>query len=252
MTSRAGTGGGETNEPEEESDAVRADTADSTTVEDTDTVTVETDDVENDTAASESEQDVSDVDARSESASAPAGDSGGDGDGEEDKPEKPRFVISIPRLIAFAVLPCVASLLAGAGGYLKWQSTSIRASQVSGVEAVAVAKEATVAILSYRPDTVEKDLGAARDLLTGTFKDSYTQLTHDVVIPGAKQRHISAAATTPAVASVSATANHAVVLVFVNQTVVVGNDAPTASASSVRVTLDNVAGRWLVSGFDPV
>ena len=40
-------------------------------------------------------------------------------------------------------------------------------------------------------------------------------------------------------------------LVFVNQTVIVGNDAPTVTASSVRVTLDKVGDRWLISKFDP-
>jgi Mce-associated membrane protein len=72
------------------------------------------------------------------------------------------------------------------------------------------------------------------------------------VIPGAKQKQISAVATVPAMASVSADPRHAVVLVFVNQTVVVGQDAPTDTASSVRVTLDKVGDRWLISKFDPV
>jgi Mce-associated membrane protein len=59
-------------------------------------------------------------------------------------------------------------------------------------------------------------------------------------------------ATVPAVASVSAKPNQAVVLVFVNQTVIVGQDAPTDTASSVRVTLDKVGDRWLIAKFDPV
>ena len=50
----------------------------------------------------------------------------------------------------------------------------------------------------------------------------------------------------------SADPRHAVVLVFVNQTVVVGKDAPTDTASSVRVTLEKVGDRWLISKFDPV
>ena len=73
-----------------------------------------------------------------------------------------------------------------------------------------------------------------------------------MVIPGAKQKHIGAVATVPAAASVSANANHGVVLVFVNQTVVVGTDPPSATASVERVTLDTVRDRWLISGFDPV
>jgi Mce-associated membrane protein len=88
--------------------------------------------------------------------------------------------------------------------------------------------------------------------LTGTFKDSYTQLIHDVVIPGAKKQHISAVATVPAAASVSATPQHAVVLVFVDQMVTVGNDAPSETTSTVRVTLDKTGARWLISSFDPV
>jgi hypothetical protein len=93
---------------------------------------------------------------------------------------------------------------------------------------------------------------AARDLLTGDFKNAYTSLTNDVVIPGAKQKQISAVAAVPAAASVSANPNHAVALVIVDQTIIVGTGAPTDAASAVRVTMDNVGGRWLISGFDPV
>ncbi|HEU4361160.1 MAG TPA: hypothetical protein VFR27_06575, partial [Mycobacterium sp.] len=102
------------------------------------------------------------------------------------------------------------------------------------------------------PDTVETDLEAARGRLTGQFLDAYTSLTHDVVIPGAKQKKISAVASVPAAASVSSTGGHAVALLFVNQLVTIGQDAPTNTASSVRVTLDKVDGRWLISRFDPV
>jgi Mce-associated membrane protein len=123
---------------------------------------------------------------------------------------------------------------------------------VASAESVRAATDGTIALLSYRPDTVQKELEAAQGRLTGTFLDSYKSLTHDVVIPGAKEKQISAVATVPAAASTSATENHAVVLLFVDQTVIVGKDAPTNTASSVRVTLDKVEGRWLISQFDPV
>lgn len=103
--------------------------------------------------------------------------------------------------------------------------------------------------VSYQPDTVEKDL-EARDRLTGTFWESYTRLIHDVVVPGAKQKHISAVATVPAATSVSAYPNHAAAVVFVNQTAAVGTDPPTDTASSVWITLDKIDGHWLISGFD--
>jgi Mce-associated membrane protein len=107
-------------------------------------------------------------------------------------------------------------------------------------------------LLSYKPETVEKDLEAARTRLTGTFLNAYTSLTHDVVIPGAKQKQVSAVATVPPAAPMRATADHAVVLLCVNQAVVVGQDASTTTASSVRVGLDKIGGRWLISQFDPV
>ena len=73
-----------------------------------------------------------------------------------------------------------------------------------------------------------------------------------MIIPSAKEKRISAVATVPAAAVVKATGNHAVVLLAVDQTITVGNDTPSNTASSVRVTLDKVGGRWLISGFDPV
>jgi Mce-associated membrane protein len=165
-------------------------------------------------------------------------------------PIRRRF--SWSRVMAFGVLPALALVLAVTAGFFKWQDSSVRDADVARIESVQAAKDSTTALLSYKPDSVEQQLGAARDLLTGDFRNSYTSLTHDVVIPGAKQKQISAVATVPAAASVSASPNHSVVLVFVNQTVTVGNGAPSDTASSVRVTLDKVSGRWLISGFDPV
>ena len=170
----------------------------------------------------------------------------------DDTGDRPRGSKTKWRIVAFGVLPGLALVLASAAGFLKWQDASVRDAGVARIESVQAAKDSTVAMLSYRPDTAEKDLGAARDRLTGTFKDSYASLIHDVVIPGAKQRQISAVATVPAAASVLANPDRAVVLVFVNQTAIVGTDAPADTASTVRVTLDKVDGHWLVSQFDPI
>ena len=175
-----------------------------------------------------------------------------DGASESAEPESPKRIIPWSRVFAFGVLPAVALLLALGAGYLKWTDNSVRSSETARIQSVQAAKDSTIALLSYKPDTVEQQLSAARDLLTGDFRDSYTSLTNDVVIPGAKQKQIAAVATVPAAASVSAKPNHAVVLVFVNQTVIIGQDAPTDTASSVRVTLDKVGDRWLISKFDPV
>ncbi|MEO6792857.1 MAG: hypothetical protein ABI253_00570 [Mycobacterium sp.] len=156
------------------------------------------------------------------------------------------------RLLAYGVLPALVVLLALVAGLFKFWDTTARESEIARVDSMQAAKESTIAMLSYQPGTVEKELTAAQGLLTGAFRDSYAELTHDVVIPGAKQKHISTVASVPAAASVSATPRHAVVLLFINQAAIVGGDAPTDTASSVRVTLDKIDGRWLIAGFDPI
>ncbi len=157
-----------------------------------------------------------------------------------------------PRRLVWAAIAAAALVLGGLAGFLGWQNASQRAAGIAAVESLAAARETATAILSYRTESVEQDLNAARDRLTGTFLEEYTKLINEVVIPGSKEKKISAVAQVPAAASVSATPSHATALVFVNQTVNIGNDAPTDTASSVRVTLDKIGGRWLVSGFEPV
>ena len=155
------------------------------------------------------------------------------------------------RLLVVA-LPALALIIALGVGYLKWLDGAARESLAAAEASVRAASESTIAILSYKPETVDRDLKAAAERLTAGFRQQYTQLVNDVVAPGAKQQHITAVATVPAAASVSATGKHAVVLVFVDQTTTIGNDAPTQTTSSVRVSLENVDGRWLISQFDPV
>lgn len=171
---------------------------------------------------------------------------------DEDKPAKAKRRVSWSRVLVYGVLPGLALLLTAAAAFLKWQDSSAGASQFARIESVAAAKDSTIALLSYKSDTVEKELEAAKSRMTGTFKESYSQLINDVVIPGAKREHISTTATVPAAASVSATPNHAVTLLFVNQSATVGKNPPSDTTSSVRVTLDKIGGRWLISGFDPV
>jgi Mce-associated membrane protein len=156
------------------------------------------------------------------------------------------------RVLTRGVLPGAALVLAVIAGLLDWVAGTARQADLARVASLQAARESTSALLSYKHDTVDNDVAGAGERLTGNFKDAYNSLTHDVVIPGAKQKQISVTATVPAAASVSASESHAVVLVFVDQTVTMGNDAPTNTASSVRVTLDKINGRWLISQFDPI
>ncbi len=158
------------------------------------------------------------------------------------------------KIAVFGVLPVLIVLLVVAAALLVWRQYTLQAVETAAVESVEAAKDTTIAMLSYEPETVEEQLVAARERLTGDFKTSYTQLTDAVVIPGAKERQISATASVPSAASVSADPQKAVVLLFVDQTVIigVGEEMPQNTKSSVRVTLEKIDGEWLVSEFEPV
>jgi Mce-associated membrane protein len=158
----------------------------------------------------------------------------------------------VSRLAVFLVLPLLVFAVTGAAGWMKYLQLRDHALAAARTESVNAAKDTTVAMLSYNSTNAADTLNAARDRLTGAFSDSYTSLINDVVIPGAQQKHISAAANVAAAASVNASPQHAVVLVFVNQSITQGQDAPSGTASAVRVTLDKVGTHWLVSGFDPI
>ena len=163
-----------------------------------------------------------------------------------------RAGIDWARVAAYGLLPALALILAMTAGFLKYVDNSVRENATARNESVRAATAGTIALLSYTPDKVDQQLNDARSLLTGDFLESYTSLINEVVIPGAKQQQISAVATVPKSGSVSANPRHAVVLVFVNQAVVVGADAPSNTASSVRVTLEKTKDKWLISEFTPV
>jgi Mce-associated membrane protein len=157
---------------------------------------------------------------------------------------------TLRRRLAVAV---IATGLIVASAWLAWDGTARRGAEQAGGDAVQAARESIVAILSYRPDTAEKDLStAARERLTGRFLDDYSQLITTVVVPNAIQKDITASARVPAAAVVSAAADRAVLLVYVDQTTAVGEESPTQTNSSVRVTMERVDGRWLIAGFDQI
>ncbi|MCV7220297.1 hypothetical protein H7I95_05090 [Mycolicibacterium elephantis] len=151
------------------------------------------------------------------------------------------------------LLPALAVLLAALGvGYLKWQHDTTVTPHTEVAQSVSAATEATTAMLSYRADHAAEDLSKASERMTGEFRDEFIKLINEVVIPGAKEKRISAVATVPAAAAVSASADRAEVLVYINQTTTVGDEPPTESTSSARVEMEKVGNRWLIADFEPI
>lgn len=153
-----------------------------------------------------------------------------------------------------AVVAAVLALLVALAAYQFFVVRAHdRAVASARTEAVAAASSGAVAVLSYRHASVDKDLDAATKRLTGQFLDYYKKFSATVVAPAAKEKGIDTQATVVGSSIVNAAPDTATALLFVNQsTVSAANMTPTISASSVRVVLRKVDGKWLIEKFDPV
>jgi Mce-associated membrane protein len=118
---------------------------------------------------------------------------------------------------------------------------------------VSAASDGTVALLSYSPDSLDKDFATAKSHLTGDFLAYYNQFTEQIVAPAAKQKSLKTTANVMGVAVSELHPDSAVVLVFVDQSSTSKDKPdPSMSASSVLVSMTRVDGNWLITKFDPV
>lgn len=156
------------------------------------------------------------------------------------------------RAVGIAVLLVVSATVLAVVYFTQYrvdQQTGAAAEQA----AVKAASEATVALLSYAPESIDEDLDAAQKVMTGEFATYYGKFTADVVGPAARDRGVQATARVVDAAAMDLDPDRAKVLVFLTQeTVSRERPEPALTASSVVVTLDKIEGTWLVSAFDPV
>ena len=152
----------------------------------------------------------------------------------------------------------VAAALVGSAGVAAWlyfeqyrpdQETDAAASAV----ALDAAKNGSVALLSYSPESLDKDFANAKSHLTGDFLSYYTQFTEQIVTPAAKQKSVKTSAAVVRAAVSELHPDSAVVLVFINQnTSSKENPDGAFAASAVKVGLKKINDTWLISSFDPV
>jgi Mce-associated membrane protein len=155
-------------------------------------------------------------------------------------------------LIVGLVLAIVATATFGGWQAVKGRDLGNADSAAARQTVLDTARSTVLELLSYTPDNVDTTLNAATSLLTGQFRDSYSSLIHDVVIPGAKQKNITAVAQVPAASVESLTTDKASMIVFVNQQVTIPPAAPTNTASTARVGLQKINGAWLIDALDPM
>ena len=157
------------------------------------------------------------------------------------------------------VVPLVLVLLLLASGalaawlYINQYRPDEQTDTAAAKSAVDAARDGVVAILSYKPDTLDQDFAAAKSHLTGDFLNYYDQFTREVVTPAAKEKGLTTTAQVVGAAASELHPNSAVVLLFVNQaTVSKERPDPAMASSTVLVSLTKVHGKWLITKFQPI
>jgi Mce-associated membrane protein len=157
----------------------------------------------------------------------------------------------IPILMASLVVVSVALL---AAVYYFYYEPDRETNAAAAKAAISAASEGAVAVLSYSPETLDRDFSSAKSHLTGDFLSYYDQFTSQIVAPAAKQKSLKTTAVVlHAAISGEFRPDSADVLLFVNQsTQSKDRPEPTLSDSSVLVTMKRADGKWLISSLGPL
>ncbi|HME76433.1 MAG TPA: hypothetical protein VKI00_12500 [Mycobacterium sp.] len=154
--------------------------------------------------------------------------------------------------LALILLLLVSGALA-AWLYVKQYRPDEQTDTAAAQSAVNAARDGVVALLSYKPDTLNEDFAAAKSHLTGDFLNYYDQFTREIVTPAAKEKALTTTAQVVGAAASELHPNSAVVLLFVNQaTVSKERPDPAMASSTVLVSLTKVNGTWLINKFQPI
>ncbi|QDQ96837.1 hypothetical protein [Tomitella fengzijianii] len=114
--------------------------------------------------------------------------------------------------------------------------------------AVRAAVSGTESIFGYTYDKAEQQLGDASNALTGDFQDEFREYVTTQLVPAAKEKKASVAATVVGAAPVRFSDDSAEVLVFMDQVAKTeGADQTAFTPSQMMVSLGNTDGKWLIS-----
>jgi Mce-associated membrane protein len=120
-------------------------------------------------------------------------------------------------------------------------------------EVTTAAQEGMTALLSYKSESLDQDVTAAKSHLTGNFVNDYEKRIRDVVAPAVKDKGVVTIAQVIGAGVSELHPDSAVVLVFLNEgTISKDRPDPSMAASSVLVSLTKVHGKWLITMFQPI
>jgi Mce-associated membrane protein len=124
-------------------------------------------------------------------------------------------------------------------------------SSTAADEVIRAASSGAVALLSYSPDSLSRDVDNAKSRLTVDFQAYYERFTERILVPTAQGAQVTTTARVVRAAVAELHPNSAVVLLFISQkTASKEKPEPVKTSSAVRVALTKANGSWLIAKFD--
>jgi Mce-associated membrane protein len=157
---------------------------------------------------------------------------------------------AVATVAVVALVAVVASVL----GALAVQRQSARLAVAQArTEALAAARSEVATVLSYDYHHLNQDYARAKSVMTPAFRPQYDKTTASGVTPLARRYQAISTSVVTAAGSVQQSADRAIVLVFVAQTVTNNKlSAPRLDRSRIEVALVRSGGRWLINAMTPV
>ncbi|MGB8390847.1 MAG: twin-arginine translocation pathway signal [Mycobacterium sp.] len=120
-------------------------------------------------------------------------------------------------------------------------------------QVIKAASDGTVALLSYSPETLDRDFSNAKSRLTEDYLAYYQRFADQIVGPSAQRGQVTTTATVVKAAVSEMRPNSAVVLVFLKQkTASKEKPQPVVTSSSLRVEMTKVNGSWLIDKLEAI
>ncbi len=119
--------------------------------------------------------------------------------------------------------------------------------------AVKAASDGAVALLSYSPDTLDRDINNAKSRLSDSYLAYYQQFADQIVGPAAQRGRVTTTATVVKAAVAELHPSSAVVMMFIKlKTASKEKPEPIVTSSTLRVTLIKAKDSWLIEKFETV
>lgn len=151
-------------------------------------------------------------------------------------------------ILAVLVLVAVSAMVVAVKA-----DTDARARASAAQEGRAVAVEVVPMLLSYDYTSAEAHFASVLDNLGGDFRGQFEDVGRTVIVPSALERKVVTTADVLESSVVSADTNEAEFLLFLNQSTTNAESPETKlDGSRVRVRVERIGERWLITELTPV